>query len=234
MLPSHVARPLRSYAELCSPDALLPPSTLCRSRVPLTAAVAVDTGAARVLFCHDLLGGYTTGDELAQGTDGSLRGYAFAHWPLVDVFVYFSHQRLSVPPASWLEAAHRHGVPVLATLIFEWAPGAADLARMLACSAGDDGNAAAAASCHWESQVDAVAAQLVALALAHGFDGWFFNVECAVPAAQLPRLRYLVASLRRQLVAALPHGQVVWYDSVTDAGALDWQVRVSGRVQWGG
>lgn len=39
--------------------------------------------------------------------------YAFYHWQCIDVFVYFSHHTITIPPVGWTNAAHRHGVCVL-------------------------------------------------------------------------------------------------------------------------
>lgn len=39
--------------------------------------------------------------------------YAFYHWQYVDIFVYFSHHMVTIPPVGWTNAAHKHGVCVL-------------------------------------------------------------------------------------------------------------------------
>lgn len=39
--------------------------------------------------------------------------YTFYHWQYIDIFVYFSHHLVTVPPVGWTNAAHRHGVRVL-------------------------------------------------------------------------------------------------------------------------
>lgn len=39
--------------------------------------------------------------------------YSFYHWQYVDIFVYFSHHTVTIPPVCWTNAAHRHGVCVL-------------------------------------------------------------------------------------------------------------------------
>lgn len=39
--------------------------------------------------------------------------YVFYHWHHIDIFNYFSHIMVTIPPAVWTNAAHKHGVLVL-------------------------------------------------------------------------------------------------------------------------
>jgi endo-beta-N-acetylglucosaminidase D len=39
--------------------------------------------------------------------------YSFYHWQYIDIFVYFSHHTVTIPPVGWTNAAHRHGVCIL-------------------------------------------------------------------------------------------------------------------------
>lgn len=36
--------------------------------------------------------------------------YVFYHWEYIDIFNYFSHHMVTIPPAMWTNAAHKHGV----------------------------------------------------------------------------------------------------------------------------
>ena len=72
-------------------------------------------------------------------------GHAYrltAGWAHTDVFCYFSHARLTIPPPGWVAAARAHGVPVLGTLITEWADGEAGngllVRQALSVAAGSD------------------------------------------------------------------------------------------------
>ena len=38
--------------------------------------------------------------------------YYFRHWHAIDLFIYFAHSLVAIPPVGWVNAGHRHGVPV--------------------------------------------------------------------------------------------------------------------------
>ncbi|XP_032994924.1 cytosolic endo-beta-N-acetylglucosaminidase isoform X1 [Lacerta agilis] len=159
----------------------------------------------RTLVCHDMKGGYLE-DRFIQGAlvDDP---FVFYHWRYIDIFVYFSHHNVTIPPVVWTNAAHRNGVLMLGTFITEWGDGAKMCESFLAS----------------EEAYHAVANQLAAIAQFYRFDGWLVNIEnsLSVSAARnMPHfLRYLTAQVHR----AVPGGQVVWYDSVLQNGELKWQ-----------
>ena len=51
----------------------------------------------RSLVCHDMMGGYLE-DRFLAGCEGAGAEYTFRHWALVDVWVYFSHHFVTIPP----------------------------------------------------------------------------------------------------------------------------------------
>lgn len=65
----------------------------------------------RLLVCHDMAGGYLDDKWIQGGTNPD--AYAIWHWHFIDVFVYFSHSLVTLPPPCWINTAHRHGVKVL-------------------------------------------------------------------------------------------------------------------------
>ncbi|NXL89371.1 ENASE acetylglucosaminidase, partial [Alectura lathami] len=79
------------------------------------------SGRPRTLVCHDMRGGYLE-DRFIQGS-ATRNPYVFYHWRYIDIFIYFSHHTVTIPPVCWTNAAHRNGVPVLGTFITEWTDG---------------------------------------------------------------------------------------------------------------
>lgn len=69
----------------------------------------------RLLVCHDMAGGYGDDKWVQGGTNPD--AYAIWHWYLIDVFVYFSHSLVTLPPPCWTNTAHQHGVKVLKFLL---------------------------------------------------------------------------------------------------------------------
>jgi len=68
-----------------------------------------------------LLGGYKEdANPQGQALDNI---YAFQYWQLIDIFIYFSHSVASPPPPCWINAAHKHDVCILGTVITEWEAG---------------------------------------------------------------------------------------------------------------
>ena len=87
--------------------------------------------------------------------------YRIYHWQYVDVFVYFSHNFVTIPPPSWTNTAHKHGVQVLGTVITEWEDGAKRCSEMFSD----------------QYSYQTIVNQLVQIAKYYGFDGWLVNIE---------------------------------------------------------
>ncbi|XP_006886401.1 PREDICTED: cytosolic endo-beta-N-acetylglucosaminidase [Elephantulus edwardii] len=160
----------------------------------------------RTLLCHDMMGGYLE-DRFIQGS-AAQEPYSFYHWQCVDIFVYFSHHTVTIPPVCWTNAAHRHGVSVLGTFITEWSEGAKLCEAFLA---GD------------ERSFRAVADQLVRIAQFFRFDGWLINIENSLSVAAVGNMPLFLQYLTEELHRAVPGGLVLWYDSVLRSGQLKWQ-----------
>ncbi|KFK24965.1 hypothetical protein AALP_AA8G048600 [Arabis alpina] len=160
---------------------------------------------SRLLVCHDMKGGYVD-DKWIQGC-GNNKGFGIWNWYLMDVFVYFSHSLVTLPPPCWTNTAHRHGVKVLGTFITEWDEGKAICKELLATK---------------ESAM-MYAERLAELSAALGFDGWLINIENVIDEVQIPNLKTFVSHLTEAMHSSVPGGLVIWYDSVTVKGLLAWQ-----------
>ncbi|XP_015944259.1 cytosolic endo-beta-N-acetylglucosaminidase 1 [Arachis duranensis] len=159
----------------------------------------------RLLVCHDMAGGYLDDKWVQGGTNPD--AYAIWHWHLIDVFVYFSHSLVTIPPPCWTNTAHRHGVKVLGTFIIEW----------------DEGRAACDVLLSTKESAQMYAERLVELAVTLGFDGWLINMEVNLDRGQIPNLKEFVDHLSSLMHSSVPGSVVLWYDSVTVDGDLNWQ-----------
>ncbi|XP_024526195.1 cytosolic endo-beta-N-acetylglucosaminidase 1 [Selaginella moellendorffii] len=173
--------------------------------VPLALQGGKKERKSKLLVCHDMKGGYQD-DRFVQG-DGNYNAYSLWHWQCIDVFVYFSHSLITIPPPCWINAGHRHGVQVLGTFITEWDQGAQTCKLLL------------------ESKDSArmYASRLAKVAREFGFDGWLLNIENTVPVEQIDTLVVFVSELTKVMHDLVPGSLVIWYDAVTVDGELQWQ-----------
>jgi mannosyl-glycoprotein endo-beta-N-acetylglucosaminidase len=110
------------------------PWNMAMHRLPTCLTQRKEKKRRKLLVCHDFKGGYGQ-DSVVQGVStGSFNVafkvqdffdnvYPFVHWALVDCFVYFSHRCITIPPVTWINAAHKNGTKILGTFITEWEPG---------------------------------------------------------------------------------------------------------------
>ncbi|KAL4576108.1 hypothetical protein LXL04_012197 [Taraxacum kok-saghyz] len=159
----------------------------------------------RIMACHDMQGGYTDDKWIQGGSNAD--AYSIWHWYLMDVFIYFSHNLVTLPPPGWVNAAHKHGVKVLGTFIVEWGEGSLIADQFLATT----------------TAAHMYAERLSELAGALGFDGWLINMEVSLDTARIPTLKEFVSHLTQVMHSSVPGSLVIWYDSVTTEGQLNWQ-----------
>ncbi|XP_068635389.1 cytosolic endo-beta-N-acetylglucosaminidase 1-like [Aristolochia californica] len=176
-----------------------------KASTPLPSSSSSLPSRPRILACHDMAGGYIDDKWVQGGTNSD--AYAIWHWYLIDVFVYFSHSLVTIPPPCWTNAAHLHGVKVLGTFITEW----------------DEGKAICDVLLSTKESAELYAERLTELAVSLGFDGWLLNIEVNLDVAQIPNLEEFVHHLTETMHSSLPGSLVIWYDSVTKYGKLDWQ-----------
>ncbi|MFB7467937.1 endo-beta-N-acetylglucosaminidase [Streptomyces sp. NPDC056224] len=140
--------------------------------------------------------------------------YALTHWAYIDELVFWGGSSgegiVLAPNAPVVDAAHRNGVRVLGNVFLPPAPYGGDL--------------------QWTRdlvQRDSlgrfpIAEQLVRVAGAYGFDGWFVNAETDGGDSELAsRMQEFLRALR---AAGEPHGlRITWYDAMDTTGRVGWQ-----------
>ncbi|MFI9422747.1 endo-beta-N-acetylglucosaminidase [Streptomyces achromogenes] len=164
------------------------------------------------------------GPTSANPSQGSATAdyYALTHWAYLDELVFWGGSAgeglILAPNAPVVDAAHRHGVPVLGNVFLPPAAYGGQLQWTRDLVQRD-------ATGHYP-----LAAQLVAVAAAYGFDGWFLNAETgggntALGTAVLGFVKELKA------LAAAKGQRVTWYDALTVNGTVSWQGALTSQNQ---
>ncbi|MEV7242413.1 endo-beta-N-acetylglucosaminidase [Streptomyces sp. NPDC093248] len=148
--------------------------------------------------------------------------YALTHWAYLDELVFWGGSAgeglILAPNAPVVDAAHRHGVPVLGNVFLPPTAYGGQLRWTRDLVQKD------AAGRH------PLAAQLVAVAAAYGFDGWFLNAETGGGNTALgTAVLDFVTELRT--LAAAKGQRVTWYDAMTVDGTVSWQGALNDRNQ---
>ena len=213
-------RSLKSWRAADDPDLAFNAASvpLAPRFTPTPANATARSGQARI---QSLVSFGPTSSNPSQGS-ATADYYAFGHWAYVDELVFWGGSSgeglILAPNAPIVDAAHRHGVPVLGNIFLP--------------------PVAYGGQLRWTRdlvQKDAagrypLAERLVAVAAAYGFDGWFVNAETgggdsALGAAMLGFVRELKS------LAAARGQRVTWYDSMTVNGAVSWQGALNGSNQ---
>ncbi|EMD41131.1 glycoside hydrolase family 85 protein [Gelatoporia subvermispora B] len=224
-LDGWAARPVSQLAGVLRYYPRTPVSEQCNSRGKLLVRLKVDTPKRR-LRCHiPSISGRTVIHSSSEP-----RAIFRSYIATCVSWLSFSHHRVTVPPSGWTTAAHRHGVKMLGTLIFEGS-GEEDCLRLLVGRLPQSRTGPAAHSSTASFPVSPHYARIFAeLAFQRGFDGYLLNFECPLRGG-LEQARALTAwitllesELRRKVG---PHAQVIWYDSVIINGQLRWQDRLN-------
>ncbi|RLU87623.1 endo-beta-N-acetylglucosaminidase [Streptomyces griseocarneus] len=186
-----------------------------RATVPLAARFTpppvngtARAGQARV---SALVAFAPTSGNPSQGS-GTADFYALTHWAYLDELVFWGGSSgeglILAPNAPVVDAAHRNGVPVLGTVFLPPAAygGRLRWTRELVRRAPGGGFP--------------LADQLIRVARAYGFDGWFLNAETGGGDARLGAdMRDFVAYLRARGTGL----RVTWYDAMAISGDVSWQ-----------
>lgn len=138
----------------------------------------------------------------------------FSYWQYVDTLVYWggsAGEGLIVPPSPDVtDAAHKNGVRVLGTVFFPMLEHGGKIEWLNDFLQKD-------ASGNFP-----MADKLIEVAVKYGFDGWFINQETQDSLTKDHAV--LMQQFIKQCKEKAPEGfQIVWYDSMTKEGEMNWQ-----------
>ncbi|PAV88902.1 hypothetical protein WR25_02748 [Diploscapter pachys] len=168
------------------------------------------TNGPELLLCHDMKGGYLDEERWnGYAVPEDSQPYILLNYWSVDVFCYFSHNFITIPPAAYINLGHANGCLVLGTFITEWTGGYA------LCSQIFDSTE------HCDAAIDV----LVRISKHYKFDGWLINIENKCQPDWIPNICYFLRQLTDRTRSTSPIGatRVIWYDSVLENGRLHWQ-----------
>lgn len=163
----------------------------------LPSAQASAVTVPRVLVCHDFKGGYHPSESSQGRCPFSDTVYTTEYLQYVSTFVYFSHKRVTIPPAPWINLMHRNGIKVLGTFLLENDDGKEEIARVL--EKGSEGEFL-------------FATQLARVAETYGFDGWLMNFESSFPTTKFSPLQVqnFLRELKSATHALIPQSEIIW------------------------
>lgn len=161
----------------------------------------------------------TTSGNPSQGSN-QFSSNTFSYWQYIDKLVYWggsSGEGIIVPPsADVIDSSHRNGVPVLGTVFFpqeehggkiEW------LNQTL--EKNEDGSFP-------------IADKLIEVANTFKFDGWFINQETVGGDEETSNL---MQEFIKYFKSKAPNLEIMWYDSMTETGEVDWQNALNEKNQ---
>lgn len=104
-------KPISSLDELFSWSKEIQDASSRKYNLRKLRQTKVDPTKSQMIVCHDMRNNYLC-DRYFQGFNDA-RDYTFYHWNLIDIFIYFSHHFITIPPESWINAAHENNVRML-------------------------------------------------------------------------------------------------------------------------
>ena len=186
-------KPIKSLSELLlwEPDDLYNASV-----VPYRKLQKIEN--RELLVCHDFGGNY----KEDVGITNLENSYKYFHFIHTDIFIYFTHSLVTIPPASWVDSAHKAGTLILGTFITE----------------GDEGKKENEKLC---KNINQYCEYLIKLMAYYNFDGYLINIEadCELPYKMLEFIQTLTLGCKR----INPNSKIIWYDSMDLKGEINWK-----------
>lgn len=141
----------------------------------------------------------------------------FTYWQYVDKLVYWggsSGEGIIVPPSPDVtDLAHKNGVPVLGTVFFPQNAHGGKIEWLDTFLQSRDG------------KTFPMADKLIEVAKLYGFDGWFINQETEGDKEEPLTEEHAksMAAFIKYFKEQAPQLEIVYYDSMTNEGKMDWQ-----------
>lgn len=161
----------------------------------------------------------TTPDHDLSSSVGSndFNTYAFDNWQLIESYIYWpgapnKEGVFALPSPDIVDAAHKNGVPVYASIGFPWGPGSPEtLAEIEAFTEQK------------EDGTFPVADKMIEVAEYYGFDGYFYNQETSGVSQETAKLmNEMMRYIKRH-----SNLKINWYDSQANDGTISYQDAVN-------
>lgn len=163
-----------------------------------------------------IMNGNTSGNP-SRGTT-KFASNTFSYWQYIDKLVYWggsSGEGLIVPPSpDVIDSAHTNGVPVLGTVFFPMTAHGGKIEWLNTFLTKD------------ENGNFPIIDKLIKVAEEIGFDGWFINQEtegtedAPLTAEHATLMQEFIKQFKDKAKDKL---EIMWYDSMTKDGEMDWQ-----------
>lgn len=151
-----------------------------------------------------------TNNAPTQGSDIAMN-YMFSYWQYIDSYVYWGGRKegiFAIPTPDIIDAAHKNGVPIMATVGFPWGSGAGYVQEVRDfCQKDENGNFP-------------VADKMLEMAEFYGFDGYFINQESYGCNAQDAKNLVEMSLYMRE---KNPNIYLSWYDSMGSNGQVSYR-----------
>lgn len=182
-----------------------------RFRGPLINPLASEN--AKITSCAITNSNHDTAPT--QGGD-VFSNYAFGYWQYIDTYIYWAGTEegiFAIPSPDIVDAAHKNGVPVVATVGFPWGSGSSENVNEVVkfCQKAEDGTFP-------------VADKMVQVAKYYGFDGYFLNQETYGCDSQTAKN---MADMMKYVHRKYPDFIFSWYDSMSNRGNVSYQNAVN-------
>lgn len=163
--------------------------------------------AAKIMNCA--LTNADSNNAATQGGDIAMN-YMFSYWQYIDSYVYWAGVEegiFAIPTPDVIDAAHKNGVPIVATVGFPWGSGAGYVEEVRNfCQKDENGNFP-------------VADKMLEMAEFYGFDGYFINQESyGCNAADAKNLVDMMLYMQEKN----PDILISWYDSMNSGGGISY------------